>query len=1005
MEYKDSFNYDESDEQQRKRQQHNPNDPYGLGASSPGDPYGLSSAPIDDPYSLQPLEAPPDLGPKAKKKEPTDSNAKKDKAQPNPSKADASKPEDTSESLFGMPATELEKHVGKSTDPQETQADALAKQVAAEPASNAQNPAKAEPPASTNQSAAPNLPGLPTTGGKKLSQEDQQKFGKKVGDLSDVEIHNAPKHAKFLEAEAFTVGRRIYTKRNTSKDTLDHEIAHFNPNDKASRKLRRKSSSDGWAERERQKRIAAEQAEARRKEKERIAAEAKRIEIAKAAAARRVAAAKAAAIQKEAELRALGRFDPITGRSFTQKKDLSALEEKVKKQQAIKAAERKANPKPPLRRPQPLTGRKDLSALEEKVRLGQAQKAAAKQAKLQKTLEHYPGIQNVLKQPFFKNALASGALLAGSAFGASAIAGAELLDKNQKQNAFGFGKAVLKGASKAGAKILKTGETSGKAIAQSIPQSVFSLANPAQLATSLAAGAVKFATAPPKAQEQMVNGAVKQGENLWKGAQEWGGKAQKFTEAIPGWIDTHVDQLTKGRAAITNAAVKKLEHIPVVGKAAQAYAWFDNKMGEFGGGVLKGAGSMVGGVANIVTHPVETAKGLYSMAEHVPVMGGLVPNPLKLLHAGTDIIFNGADPKTRLETVMDPAKSLEDDKKFGKALVEGFIEPYKKSWSEGKYFEVAGRATFDVGSLFIGAGEANAAIKGGAAASKATEVANVASRAGKAAEVANVASKTGKAAEVASTAGKTAEVANVVGKTGKVAEVTSTTGKTAEVANVAGKTAEVANVTGKTEKAAEVASTTGKATEVTSDASRTAKAAKSEARASKTGEDAAKTGKGKTHGEQTVNPKSSIGNKGYDKSKTFRSDADPLHDTYGPAQKSHPEEFNNTIRELEDAGVEVDFRPGNLGYSPAKNNPGRFIFDPEASVGALRHEMRHFKDIRDAGYPGIGPYLENPSLFWKMEYRGYMEEVNFARQNRDFSNARKILDIMRTRKKELLGEL
>jgi hypothetical protein len=52
MEYKDSFNYDESDEQQRKRPQHNPNDPYGLGAASPGDPYGLSSALQDDPYSL-----------------------------------------------------------------------------------------------------------------------------------------------------------------------------------------------------------------------------------------------------------------------------------------------------------------------------------------------------------------------------------------------------------------------------------------------------------------------------------------------------------------------------------------------------------------------------------------------------------------------------------------------------------------------------------------------------------------------------------------------------------------------------------------------------------------------------------------------------------------------------------------------------------------------------------------------------------------------------------------
>jgi hypothetical protein len=147
--------------------------------------------------------------------------------------------------------------------------------------------------------------------------------------------------------------------------------------------------------------------------------------------------------------------------------------------------------------------------------------------------------------------------------------------------------------------------------------------------------------------------------------------------------------------------------------------------------------------------------------------------------------------------VINPAKSLEDDQKFGKALVEGFIEPYKKSWSEGKYFEVAGRAAFDVGSLFIGAGEANAAIKGGAAASKTAEVANVA---GKTAEVANVASKTAEVANVASKTGKATEVANVAAKTGK--------------------TAEVANATSKVEKASEVASITEKASEMTSTSSR-----------------------------------------------------------------------------------------------------------------------------------------------------------------------------------------
>jgi hypothetical protein len=198
----------------------------------------------------------------------------------------------------------------------------------------------------------------------------------------------------------------------------------------------------------------------------------------------------------------------------------------------------------------------------------------------------------------------------------------------------------------------------------------------------------------------------------------------------------------------------------------------------------------VGGIANMVTHPVETVSGIYSMAEHMPLMGGLIPNPLKLAHATTDILFNGADPGKRLETVFNAQKSFEDDKAFGKNLVTGFIEPYKKSWSEGKYLEVAGRALFDVGAMFVGGGEANAVAKGSkiaAEAEKAAGIANVASKAGKVTEVVNVTSKAEKAIEIASTARKATEVA---GKTEKATEVAQITGKAEKAASKTGKTAE-----------------------------------------------------------------------------------------------------------------------------------------------------------------------------------------------------------------------
>jgi hypothetical protein len=436
-------------------------------------------------------------------------------------------------------------------------------------------------------------------------------------------------------------------------------------------------------------------------------------------------------------------------------------------------------------------------------------------------------------------------------FGSQAVSGViHMGQKGLKQGA-----AAVKSMSDSGQQALSTvvglPSKAGHALAHGVQTVGTRAQHRAQaLASKAFKGASDLTQAGQQQSESMWHKALQHGQKVFKGTVDYADKhknqvaiaaatitpfgaalspdAKKFTEAIPGWIDKHVDLLTKGRAQIVQNAIKPLEHIPVVGKAAQAFAWFDNKMGEFGGGVLKGAGSLVGGVLNIVTHPVETATGLYAMAEHVPFMAGLVPNPLKLAHAGADIIFNGADPKARMETVMDPGKSLQDDAKFGKALVDGFVEPYKKSWAEGKYFEVAGRATFDIGSLFIGAGEANAAIKTG-------EVASVAA---KTAEVASVASKTG---EVASVASKTAEVANVASKTGEVANVASKSGKAAEVASTTGKATEVSNVASKT---SEVALTTEKMTEVASDAGKASKSARGVAgKTEKGAEGASKTGK------------------------------------------------------------------------------------------------------------------------------------------------------------------
>jgi hypothetical protein len=79
------------------------------------------------------------------------------------------------------------------------------------------------------------------------------------------------------------------------------------------------------------------------------------------------------------------------------------------------------------------------------------------------------------------------------------------------------------------------------------------------------------------------------------------------------------------------------------------------------------------------------------------------------------------------------------------------------------------------------------------------------------------------------------------------------------------------------------------------------------------------------------------------------------------------------------------------------------ILDPDASIGALRHEVRHFDDIAEGGYRGLGDYMQNLNEFWRIEYRGYFEEWDIARRLGDESAVARILEQMRARRKELLG--
>ncbi len=104
-------------------------------------------------------------------------------------------------------------------------------------------------------------------------------------------------------------------------------------------------------------------------------------------------------------------------------------------------------------------------------------------------------------------------------------------------------------------------------------------------------------------------------------------------------------------------------------------------------------------------------------------------------------------------------------------------------------------------------------------------------------------------------------------------------------------------------------------------------------------------------------------------------------------------------------GIDVKYRAGTLAYEPAlqSGNPDRLILDSDASIGAARHEVRHMLDDVDMGYPGFR-LMEDSQAFWRLEYRGYMEEINIARETRNFDAGRRILEEMRARRMKILGD-
>jgi hypothetical protein len=73
----------------------------------------------------------------------------------------------------------------------------------------------------------------------------------------------------------------------------------------------------------------------------------------------------------------------------------------------------------------------------------------------------------------------------------------------------------------------------------------------------------------------------------------------------------------------------------------------------------------------------------------------------------------------------------------------------------------------------------------------------------------------------------------------------------------------------------------------------------------------------------------------------------------GPARVNNPAEYDEIVSNLRANGVEIRYSTNEFAYGPTSlgGRPGNIVFDPDASISAIRHEHGHFLDDQALGFP------------------------------------------------------
>lgn len=154
-----------------------------------------------------------------------------------------------------------------------------------------------------------------------------------------------------------------------------------------------------------------------------------------------------------------------------------------------------------------------------------------------------------------------------------------------------------------------------------------------------------------------------------------------------------------------NWAVEQSRGIPGLEEQTRGHASVSRHAAHYLGGMVKAAGGVTLGAANMVTHPIDTVTQLAEMGSHLPGMPFWMAlngyRHVKSLYEAA----RGTGGLAQVAATLDLPTILAADASYWKGIGQQVASPYRESLKNGKPMEAVGRGAFDLLGLLTGVNE------------------------------------------------------------------------------------------------------------------------------------------------------------------------------------------------------------------------------------------------------------------------------------------------------------